>query len=48
MIANGNSFGLSGSSAGGNCSLPGPESTEHLGDLLTWGWTGFQSVGNAL
>lgn len=48
MIANGNSFGLSGSSAGGNCSIQDPESAERLGDLLTWGWIGFQSVGNAL
>lgn len=48
MIANGNSFGLSSSSAGGNCSIQDPESAERLGDPFMWGWAGFQRPGNAL
>lgn len=48
MIANGNSFGLSSSSAGGNCNIQDPESTERLGIPLMWGWTGFQRVRNDL
>ena len=49
MIANGNSFGLNGSSNfGGNGGVRDPESAEYMGDLLMWGWTGFQKAGNAL
>lgn len=48
MISNGNSFGLNSSSAGGNCSIQDPESPERLGDRFMWGWSGIQSVGNAL
>lgn len=49
MVANGNSFGLNGSSAcSGNGGIRDPESAEHLGFPLMWNWTGFQKTGNAL
>ena len=43
--ANGNSFNLAN---GNSHAIQDPESTERLGDPLTWGWSGIQSVGNAL
>ncbi len=48
MVSNGNSFGLNGSSAGGNCSIQDPESTVRLGDKFMWGWSPIQSFGNVL
>ena len=47
MCANGNSFGMNGSSAysGG---IQDPEAAERLGDKFMWGWNGFQTLGNAL
>jgi len=47
MIAHGNSFGL-GPVSGSSMAVQDPESTERLGDPLTWGWAGFQKAGNAL
>lgn len=49
VIANGNSFSGIGQLANGNShSIQDPETTERLGDPLMWGWSGMQTVGNAL
>lgn len=48
MCSNGNSFGMNSSSAGDSCGIQDPEASERLSDKLTWGWAGFQTLGNAL
>lgn len=49
MFANGNSFSNTGQLANGNShSVQDPESTERLGDRFMWGWSGIQTIGNAL